>query len=209
VGRPTRFELFDGLAINDAPITTLDEKVPAPLSRRVQLRLHRLWRLQQQIGKSLSSRECIVWIGFWQLRSHMVFFIDHFVHYVQHDVVDVHYNALIKTIQTTRDFDPLHQAFDHCINMILSQCFLNIRTIHQTLYAIFDHVLEFSVYFEQFPSLRDTSKLHTFQQVYHRHMNFLFRTLSNVQSNLNNPHLTQFLLRLDFNGYYSTLFPLT
>ncbi|KAL8582321.1 hypothetical protein ACOMHN_037078 [Nucella lapillus] len=118
----------------------------------------------------------------WQLRHHMSFLVDNLQYYLQVDVIESQYGQLLETISSTRDFE----AVLHCLYEILDLCssFCRLLTVqHSTL------------------ADRELTQLSTITK---RQSNILFRILTSVSSHNASPHLTQLLLRLDFNKYYTT-----
>jgi gamma-tubulin complex component 4 len=175
---------------------------------RVQLTLRQTWQYQQQANRFFIAQRDTIWVEIWHLRHHMTLFMDLFQMYLQSEVVNTNYQHLIEVIGNTRDFEHLSVTLEDHLNTIMSQCFLHIRSIRQTLYDLFDVILTFCTYIEQFAVwsrnvFPDRIEFLRFRDGFHRYISLLFHTFSNVQANLNNPHLAPFLLRLDFNYHYS------
>lgn len=179
--------------------------------RRVQLALHQTWRKQQRFYKSLTTYQSSIWMEMCHIRYQMTFFIDLLQIYIQDEVIEINHKNLIHTIGTSHDFDQLCRALDHYVSTLFSYCFLHVNSIHHSFYDIFDAILGFCAYIERVPNcpskiiLSNRSEFTRFQEVFHQNVSLLFQKFSNVQGNLSNPHLTQFLLRLDFNHYYGRL----
>lgn len=176
--------------------------------RRVQLTLRQTWKYQQQANRVFIAQRDTIWMEIWHLRHHMTIFIDLLQMYLQSEVINTNHQHLIEAIGNTRDFEHLSITLDDHLNTIISQCFLHMRSIRQTLYDLFDEIITFCTYIEQFAVwsrslFPDRIEFLRFHDGFHRHISLLFHTFSNVQANLNNPHLAHFLLRLDFNHHYS------
>ncbi|XP_076444201.1 gamma-tubulin complex component 4-like [Babylonia areolata] len=177
--------------------------------RRTQQDLQSTWSLQMQ-GKVKDIHPATQGEGtlsVWQLRHHMSFLVDNLQYYLQVDVIESQYGLLLETINTTRDFEAVKLAHEHFLAALLSQSFVHMKSVSHCLSEILDLCSSFCRLLTiQLSPLADKelTQLSAITKNFQRQSNILFRILSSVSSHNASPHLTQLLLRLDFNKYYTT-----
>ncbi|KAL8582302.1 hypothetical protein ACOMHN_037059 [Nucella lapillus] len=161
----------------------------------------------------------------WQLRHHMSFLVDNLQYYLQVDVIESQYGQLLETISSTRDFEAVRLAHEHFLAALLSQSFVHMKSVWHCLYEILNlcvycwfqvshclyEILDLCSSFCRLLTVqhstladRELTQLSTITKNFQRQSNILFRILTSVSSHNASPHLTQLLLRLDFNKYYTT-----
>ncbi|KAK7116694.1 gamma-tubulin complex component 4-like [Littorina saxatilis] len=181
--------------------------------RRTQQDLQSTWSLQKE-GKLKDMKIKVegqgdAAIGIWQLRHHMSFLVDNLQYYLQVDVIESQYNALLDTINTTRDFEAIKLAHEHFLAALLAQSFVHMKPVSSCLYEILDLCSSFcrlltAQLSTSFLVDRDPAQLSAITKNFQLQSHILFQILSSVSSRNASPHLTQLLLRLDFNKYYTT-----
>ncbi|PVD20069.1 hypothetical protein C0Q70_20563 [Pomacea canaliculata] len=174
--------------------------------RRTQQDLQSLWSLQMCSKKMKDGAHPADTKMVWQLRHHMSFLVDNLQYYLQVDVIESQYGLLLDKINSTRDFEAVKLAHEHFLAALLAQSFVHMKSVSHCLYEILDlcssvcRLLAVSTS----PSVAtEHAQLTTITKSFQRQSNILFRILSSVSSHNASPHLTQLLLRLDFNKYYT------
>lgn len=185
--------------------------------------LQNTWRLQVDYIRTrcntlravgLSDRSFIsssTLSSLFELRFQMAYFIDNLEAFLQRDVLSTQHILVQQRIETIGElengrFDLLRNTLMEYLTSIYSQCFLSIRSIAQALFDIIDLAHGFSAFFERAMTTDVTmmeDNLEKYRVTFEKNAQFLFRTLSNAKENLNNPYLTQLLMRLDFNQFFS------
>lgn len=172
--------------------------------RRVQSELHQCWATQMRqkgVGRESS------FMPLWQLRSHMTFLIDNLQYYLQVDVLESQFAALLEKVKTVKDFEAIQQSHDQFLTSVTSQCFLQLQPVFHSLQEILDLCLSFCGMMSRISgplSHREQSHLGNLIQNFQRQTFLLFRILSGVRSHQVSPHLGQLLLRIDYNKYLSS-----
>ncbi|XP_041457139.1 gamma-tubulin complex component 4-like [Lytechinus variegatus] len=170
--------------------------------KRVQLELQQCWAVQMQHKHQNFKR----WdAAQWRLRSHMAFLIDNLQYYLQVDVLETHFIQLLQKIELKRDFEAVRLAHDQFLVSLITQCFLLTKPVHHCLTEILDLCYSFCSLMMQTSTVTDRELTHMdkLAQGFNRQSSLLFKILSGVRNHHASPHLTQLLLRLDFNKYYS------
>ncbi|XP_071512023.1 gamma-tubulin complex component 4-like [Diadema antillarum] len=170
--------------------------------KRVQLDLQQCWAVQMQYKHLRSHR----WdAAQWRLRSHMAFLIDNLQYYLQVDVLETHFIQLLQKIESTRDFEAVRLAHDQFLVSLMAQCFLLSKPVHRCLTEILETCYSFSLLMMQTSTVTqlELTQMDKLAKDFNRQSSLLFTILSGVRNHHASPHLTQLLLRLDFNKYYS------
>lgn len=189
-------------------------------------------RLQQNVQLSwipLLKRKSItplqnIQMQFHSLRAKISFIIDNLLYYLQVDVINAHYQQLINTIEKLQDFDSVRKAHNNFLSTISTQCFLNSKEVKESIRKLSAIIVQFCLIVQsdykeilQFdnievkikdPSLELKAKVARLKvnvemltEQWDQQTNALFHILSNVK--LTSPYLTQLLLRMDYNRYFS------
>ncbi|GBL95752.1 Gamma-tubulin complex component 4 [Araneus ventricosus] len=172
--------------------------------RRVQIELHKSWALQMQIkGAGAESRL----MPFWQLRSHMSFLIDNFQYYILVDVLESCFSSLTDKLETVKDFEEIQQYHNRFLTSVISQCFLELWTVHHSLEEILELCSSFCTLVNRVTVTINPKDVNMFENIksnFQRQTSLLFRILSGVRSHQVSPHLAQLLLRIDYNKYLTS-----
>lgn len=171
--------------------------------KRIQLELQHTWSLQMQRRHLRCTDPSATK---WWLRSHMAFLVDNLQYYLQVDVIESQFSVLLDKIENTRDFEAIRMAHDHFLSSLLSQCFIHMKQISFCLKEILELCQAFCglmTHSEVILSVEETSQLDEITKGFQRQSNLLFKVLSSVRSHQSSPHLSQLLLRIDFNKYFS------
>ncbi|PIK55491.1 putative gamma-tubulin complex component 4-like [Apostichopus japonicus] len=170
--------------------------------KRVQLELQQCWIHHMDRKNHVPSIEETT---IWQLRSHMAFLIDSIQYYLQVDVLDTQFSLLLSKIQSTRDFEAVRVAHDQFLTSLLVQCFLLTKPVHHCLMELLDLCHSFAILLLQTKSFeaRQRAQVDSQAQGFNHLSSLLFKILSGAKGTQSNPHLSQLLLRLDFNKFYS------
>ncbi|XP_022106638.1 gamma-tubulin complex component 4-like [Acanthaster planci] len=172
--------------------------------KRVQLELQQCWALQMQRKHAPAEQSDA---SKWRLRSHMAFLVDNLQYYLQVDVLETQFTQLIDKISSTRDFEAVRLAHDQFLTSLLGQCFLLMKPVSHCLNEIMELCHSFAVLLITHAASmtdREVTHMDKLSQGFSRQSSLLFKILSSVRSHHQaSPHLSQLLLRLDFNKYYS------
>ncbi|KAK0055312.1 gamma-tubulin complex component 4 [Biomphalaria pfeifferi] len=142
----------------------------------------------------------------WQLRTHMAFLIDNLQYYLQVDVIESQYKILLDKINSTKDFEAAKLAHETFLSSLLAQSFVHMKTVFACLLEILDQCSQFCrllIASDNQMSNKDMQQLQSIKLNFQRNSSLLFKILSGVRSQSARPHLSQLLLRLDFNKYYT------
>jgi len=176
------------------------------LVKRVQMELHAAWNTQTQ-SIHLPAQQRALLMPLWRLRAHMAFLIDNLQYYLQADVLDVQWQALMASARSCDDFESLTRAHEQCLAAMHAQCFLQASSVSAALQQIFQLCLALCrmlAYAEAGARAEAAyrTQFATVSREFSRQSAFLFAFLSNMSSPQQSPHLAQLLLRLDFNGFF-------
>lgn len=178
------------------------------LVKRVQMELHAAWATQTQSG-TLPTEQRALLLPLWRLRAHMAFLIDNLQYYLQVDVLEGQWQGFMRTAATCQDFEELAAAHEACLSALHAQCFLQASSVSSALHQIFQLCLSLCrmlSYAEAGARAEATyrSQFATVSREFSRQSAFLFAFLSNMSSPQQSPHLSQLLLRLNFNSFFQT-----
>ena len=149
----------------------------------------------------------------WRLRAHMAFLVDHLQYYLQADVLEVQWQALIAKTSSCDDFEELSAAHEQCLATLHAQCFLQASSVSNALHSIFQLCLalcrmlanaEHAGGSGTAAEAQYRSEFASVSREFSRQSAFLFAFLSNMSSPQQSPHLAQLLLRYNFNEYFKT-----
>ncbi|XP_028399021.1 gamma-tubulin complex component 4-like [Dendronephthya gigantea] len=171
--------------------------------RRTQMELQNVWTMfkgSRAAQKGISK-------DIWLLRMEMMFLVDNLQYYLQVDVLEAQYSNLLERINSTRDFETLRLAHDQFITTLHAQAFLLMRQVSHCLNEIMELCLSFCALLSHSQSIlseRELAQVRSIKKSYSRQSSLLLKLFSGVRSHQASPHLAQFLLRIDFNKYFST-----
>ncbi|KAH8306684.1 hypothetical protein KR044_006527, partial [Drosophila immigrans] len=182
--------------------------------RKLQYDLHLIWARHKWVAKIGTPVD----VKIMNFRNHLTFFLDNLQYYIQVDVLESQFSILINVIQNKADFEEIQRAHSVFLANVLSQCFLlndsidkrkNIsQTSIQTQNPIYGTILEIFSICEKF-SLSDSMEEDPLKQVVMLEEKFnvsimgLINLLANIKSASSFGPLSQFLLRLDYNHWFS------
>ncbi|OQR84650.1 gamma-tubulin complex component 4 [Achlya hypogyna] len=118
-------------------------------------------------------------------RHEMTFVLHHLLQYLHVAVVEAAFEALLREVAATTDFDVVQRAHAAFVATIGRKCFVHATAVMAAL----DKVLESAWGF-----VREPTAMHTFPE----HCRLLFTVLSQT-------HARELMAQLDFNGYVSSL----
>lgn len=182
--------------------------------KKTQLGLHSVWRSHMQ-----SKTPCVYESepAVWHLRNRLMFLVDNLQYYLQVDVLESQYMLLQSAVQATKDFQKIQKAHTLFQANILSQTFLLAEKISSgsemksnPVQSVLAKVLDLCDRFctsvcswgsdlNEFQLL----ELHNMAQEYENLVMYLLQLLSDLSLYPCGSHLSQLLLRLDFNRWFS------
>ncbi|XP_031632312.1 gamma-tubulin complex component 4 homolog [Contarinia nasturtii] len=179
--------------------------------RQLQNELHDVWRLHRDnkiAGNSMKS----------QLRNKMLFFIDNLQYYLQVDVVESQFSILINAVQNSKDFEFIQRSHNIFQANVMSLSFLlnsitddasndtcqSQNTVLRILNKIFKTVRKFCKFNENTSDQTSTETHQVIEIFDEQYSNHIKELLSLLSSNRTAGPLSQLLLRLDFNHWFSS-----
>lgn len=177
--------------------------------RRTQSQLQATWmslmRNQHQHDRALLRQQ-------WTCRCHMQYFVDNLQYYLQADVLESHFNALLAKIETgdeaEQDFQLICSSHEQFLSSLLAQCFILSSTVCRSLIDILDicqHYCQVVNTSSAALSAHQLSqRLGKLWLEYSGKVDLFFKILTSVCSNQCNPHISQLTLRLDYNKFFSS-----
>mmetsp|Transcript_47628 Transcript_47628/g.154586 ORF Transcript_47628/g.154586 Transcript_47628/m.154586 type:complete len:177 (+) Transcript_47628:3-533(+) len=172
------------------------------------MELHAAWASQMGRGeRGRSPPEQAALRPLWRLRAHMAFWVDSLQYYLQVDVLDVGWQALAAAAEEEEDFEALAAAHEATLASLSSQCFLQAGPVSAALHSLFQLCLALC----RLAELADTglrqpaewaAQVDAIAREFERQTSFLLAHLSSLASPQVSPHLSQLLLRLNFNGTF-------
>nr|CAD7398449.1 unnamed protein product [Timema poppensis] len=196
--------------------------------KKVQIELHDVWISHMQTKtKNVSLCEPIV----WQLRKNLMFFVDNLQYYLQVDVLESQYMMMQSVINETKDFDLVQKAHSTFLANILSQSFLLMNNpvserrlsddssnpdvngmrenpVHRGLALFLSLCEKFCYRVSEWsgPSPLNQEAREELDEMGQQHeylIKLLMQMLSSLRSHPCGAYLSQLLLRLDFNRWFS------
>jgi len=160
-----------------------------------------------QMGTEVGKKTTFSVTKFWQLRNHMGFLIDNLQYYLQVDVIESQFSRLVEKMRGTRDFEECRLALDTFLSKLQAQCFLQERLISKCIENLVKQCEALTRLSKLLDSAQESvdsnEELESISRNFSAHSLFLFKCLTKSESMHSSPHLSQLLMRLDFNGYYS------
>jgi len=165
----------------------------------------------------------------WAFRAQLSFFVSQVLLYFQQDVIEVAHQRLLRVIESSQDFDEVVAAHESFLATAASHCFLRAPDLHQALELVLRTAASFCRFkFEAAPrrsggaaafvagwneaqAARRATSVAAAQntELERMHMEFTFtvRSILQMMTSMHrqgmHTHLSQLLLRLDYNGYFS------
>lgn len=182
--------------------------------KKTQLDLHNVWRNHMQ-RKTQCVHESEPSV--WHLRNRLMFLVDNLQYYLQVDVLESQYTLLQSAVQATKDFEQIQKAHTLFQANILSQTFLfadkvssGSETKPNPVQLVLTKVLDLCEKFCTNLCMwgNDIQESHLLQlqdmeQEYEALVMYLLQLLSDLSLHPCGSHLSQLLLRLDFNRWFS------
>ncbi|XP_057306974.1 gamma-tubulin complex component 4-like [Hydractinia symbiolongicarpus] len=172
--------------------------------RRTQIELQNVWALQMSSKRSGKTKS-IPSIT-WGLRRQMAFFIDNLQYYLQVDVLESQFTVLLEKIKKTHDFESIHTSLDFFLISMLMQSFISMKPVLSILLKVINICMSFCQLVSQSYThwaQMENEKVKELSAEFNRQTVLLFKVLSSVRSHSTSPHLSQLLLRVDFNKYFT------
>ncbi|KAH8376918.1 hypothetical protein KR093_002202, partial [Drosophila rubida] len=182
--------------------------------RKLQYDLQLVWARHKWVAKTGNP----VNVKIMNFRNHLTFFLDNLQYYIQVDVLESQFSVLMNVIKNKADFEEIQRAHSVFLANVLSQCFLlndsfekkkhTTQTTTQSQNSIYGTILEIFSICEKF-SLLDAIEEDSLKQVVILEEKFnvsitgLINLLANIKSASSFGPLSQFLLRLDYNHWFS------
>mmetsp|Transcript_100676 Transcript_100676/g.323242 ORF Transcript_100676/g.323242 Transcript_100676/m.323242 type:complete len:1013 (+) Transcript_100676:190-3228(+) len=157
----------------------------------------------------------------WALRSELSYFVSQVLMYFQQDVIESAHRKLLRTVEASKDFDLVVCAHEEFLATVTAHCFLRSPELHDALMAalriaaLFCRLATAPVPAPPAPSsgraaMRTTTTLGTrgaelrrLQAEFTSTVRSVLRMMSSMHRLGMHSHLSQLLLRLDYNGYFS------
>jgi gamma-tubulin complex component 4 len=149
------------------------------------------------------------------LRTNMAFLVDNVQYYLMVDVLGAQYALLQSRVAGSKDFEALKTAHDVFLSTLEAQSLINIQVVERALDDIFSLCRRFCSELRRLTDAQaaagaaalppeDGPPLITkLAKDYERASCFLFTILQSFQNKQAAPHLSQLLLRIDYNRHFS------
>nr|XP_016945410.1 gamma-tubulin complex component 4 homolog isoform X2 [Drosophila suzukii] len=184
--------------------------------RTFQYEIQRVWAKQTWKAKSLPAPLDNKIIN---LRNHIMFFLNNMQYYIQVDVLESQFSVFMNVIKSKADFEEIQRAHTIFLANVLSQCFLlsdskkghaNI-TGCQTQNPIYGTLLKLFSICDKFAHITQTKdppddfmgEIDSLNERFGVQIASLIQLLVDVKSASCLGPLSQLLLRLDFNHWFS------
>jgi len=175
--------------------------------KRVEAELHSAW-VPQMEWKRLPKEQRVELYPAWRLRTNMAFLVGNLQYYLYVDVLEVQYSILIKRIKESGDFESVKQAHQDFLNSLIGQSFLQMKPITKSLDDLFSLCLQFCNYVSMNQEI-DMNEIDQMVRHFRRFSTFLLTILRGVKRKLQSSpylaNLSQLLMRIDYNSYFSDL----
>jgi len=134
----------------------------------------------------------------------MSFLINNLQHYLRVDVIDSLFEQLNQTIASINDFDRLLAAHHTFVEQLLAHTFRTGTPVRRVVGEIFELCDAFCALMRRGGPANEPlgyGELERIEKSFERSTTFLFKLLSSITGK---NQLTQLLLRIDFNGHFSS-----
>ncbi|EDW28313.1 GL19136 [Drosophila persimilis] len=187
--------------------------------RKLQYDLQQVWKTQILAEKLMSGPKNMKMMN---LLNQLMFFLNNLQYYIQVDVLESQFSILINVIRKKADFEEIQRKHTVFLANVLSQCFLlsgskdsqmnSTRTTCQSQNPIYGIILELFYICEQFSCIsakESTSdgflkELDNLEERFGVQIASLVQLLLNIKTASCLGPLSQLLLRLDFNHWFSS-----
>lgn len=173
---------------------------------RVQYLLGEAWAKQMQKTKAMTVYDSSMATStkILNLRANMTFLVDNLQQYLKGDVIDTQFAGLMAAIDQARDFDSICDAHHHFITTVTVQTFRTSDAVRKLLGDIFDLCESLCTLIDRgvWREVDGFGELERIDVRFQRQTAFLFRMLRTAN---NKDHLSQLLLRINYNHYFSNL----
>eukprot|EP01022_Parablepharisma_sp_SALTPOND_P022239 TRINITY_DN446_c0_g1_i1.p2 TRINITY_DN446_c0_g1~~TRINITY_DN446_c0_g1_i1.p2 ORF type:complete len:508 (-),score=39.84 TRINITY_DN446_c0_g1_i1:69-1592(-) len=176
--------------------------------RRIQILLHKEWMANTRLMVSSKHGGYIKKI--MNLRGEMAFFVHNVMSYFQVDVLEAQWSRLEELVGKSQDFEEVRKLHDAYLANIHSQCLVNMAKLVKALEELLHICMKMCFFLGRVEASEsytyDMDKDYkTIKEEFENQSGFIFKMMSNVKKNQSSPFLSQLLLRLDYNKYYSEL----
>ncbi|XXQ35364.1 Spindle pole body component [Plasmodiophora brassicae] len=167
--------------------------------KKVHWQLRRAWSTTSRLEVSSMTHSIAL------LRAQMQFLLDNLQIYLHVDVIEAQYSLLVDAINKARAFEAIKLAHDRYLAVLAQQCFLHARVIMRAFEHVFAVCIRFCALIESGSKLDDevARQVMGIRNDFQRESCFLFSVLSSKTGQYSAPHLSQLVLRVNFNGYFS------
>lgn len=188
------------------------------LIKKMQYELHMIWCRHTRESKDNANKN----IQVMHLRNELMFFVDNLQYYIQVDVLESQFSILLNTILNKADFEQIQRSHSIFQANILSLCFLlsdeesskvsilHSSSLHSTnpVYLIINEIFHIC---DDFCTLVDTQsvdenlndKIDQLDERFGNLIQQLINQLVGLKTAPSTTPLSQLLLRLDFNHWFS------
>ncbi|XP_030561455.1 gamma-tubulin complex component 4 homolog [Drosophila novamexicana] len=185
--------------------------------RKLQYDLQLVWARHKWAAKTANP----VNLKIINFRNHLMFFLDNLQYYIQVDVLESQFSILMSVIASKADFEEIQRAHSVFLANVLSQCFLltdetdkkiNLtQSTRHSQYPVYGTILEIFSICEKFSVVNCSEEtpddhlnnVDRLEERFNIAISGLIKLLVNIKSASSFGPLSQFLLRLDFNRWFS------
>ncbi|EDV98987.1 gamma-tubulin complex component 4 homolog [Drosophila grimshawi] len=185
--------------------------------RKLQYDLELVWANHKWAGKTPNPVNAKI----MHFRNHLMFFLNNLQYYIQVDVLECQFSILMNVIKSKADFEEIQRAHSVFLANVLSQCFLltdatdkKLNTTQSTCnsqYPVYGTFLEIFNVCEKFCLLHSGQNLpdgalkecDRLEERFNVSILGLIKLLNNLRSASSFGPLSQLLLRLDYNRWFS------
>jgi len=176
--------------------------------RRIQILLHKEWMSNTRLMTSAKHKLYIRKL--MNLRGQMAFFLNNVMSYFQVDVLEAQWNKLEEIISKSQDFEEVRKSHDAYLSNIHAQCLVNMSKLVKALEELLFICMKMCFFLDRVEASEDytfdmNKDYETIKEEFENQSALIFKMMSNVKKNQSSPFLSQLLLRLDYNKYYSEL----
>ncbi|XP_055547671.1 gamma-tubulin complex component 4 homolog [Wyeomyia smithii] len=185
--------------------------------RKIQYDIHQVWSFQRE-SKVKKNSELL------QFRNKLMFLMDNLQYYLQVDVLESQFSILMTTISETKDFERIQRAHTIFQANVLGLCFLlsnapnvdatsttgiihvnenPVLTIIDKVLVIVDKFCSFCTSCKDPMTKIERREFNGYDQAFKNHVDSLLKLLIGLKAGPSSAPLSQLLLRLDFNYWFS------
>ena len=167
------------------------------LAKRTQILLHEVWSEQKK------DKFKIRYTDSWQLRTHMIFVVDNLQYYLMADVLESQFSQLLTRLNQSTNFEELRHSHDIFLSSVVSNTFVNNKPVNQCL----TELLQSCIQYGRLVQVQGDTRGPKFEEIslkFSRQSSLLFKLLSSIKNRQIGSQLSQLLLRIDYNRYFSS-----